>query len=331
MVTYVSSVVYNTKDCCRFQQEETVHYVSATNTPDFNHVSDNVYPMYNPEYQFVYQPVYYPEYDPEYTPEYQPVYYPEYDPEYTPVYQPVYYPEYDPEYTPVYQPVYYPEYNPEYQFVYQPVYYPEYDPEYNPVFQPVYYPENYPEYTPEYYQVLPQDFYPQPPMVKTVEEDCFFSSPQPPQNQQPILPERKRTLITFLCPNDDGQDIMDKELQGGTAIFSKSQIFQFQQDETVHYVPATNTPDFAHTDNIYPKYNPEYYQVLPPDVYPQPPMVERVEDDCFLPSPQLLQFLQPFLPERKHSMITNQDPNDGDQDIMVNNLLGDSKWVWPST
>ncbi|XP_027005853.1 adhesive plaque matrix protein-like isoform X2 [Tachysurus fulvidraco] len=293
-----------------FQQEETVHYVPATLTPDFQHVSDNVYPMYNPEYQFVYQPVYYP------------------------VYYPTYYPEYDPEF------------------------YPEYDPEYNPVFQPVYYPE--------YYQILPQDFYPQPPMVETVEEDCIFSSPELSQNQQPNLPERKPTLITNQDNNDDGQDIMVKELQRGTAMYEPEILFpgenvsvpqhvsppepasppepvsppehkpaymipNTKQEETVHYVPATNTPDSAHTDNIYPMYNPEYYQVLPPDVYPQPPMVETVEDDCFLTSPQLPQFLQPFLPERKHSMITNQDPNDDGEDILDNNLLGDSKWVWPWT
>ncbi|KAK2863985.1 hypothetical protein Q7C36_003139 [Tachysurus vachellii] len=246
-----------------FQQEETVHYVPATNTPDSTH-TDNVYPVYTPEYHFVYQPVYYPEY----TLEYYPVY--------------------------------------------------------------------YPEYYPEYYQVLPQDLYPQPPMVETVEEECFFSSPQPPQNQKPILPERKRTLITFQCPNDDGQDIIDNDLQGGTAMYEPESLFPgenvsvpqhvsppepvsppehiptymipyTEQEETVHYVPATNTPDSAHTDNVYPVYNPQFYQVLPPDVYPQPPAVETVEEDCFLPSPELPQFLQPFLPERKHTMITNQD------------------------
>ncbi|XP_027035416.2 phosphatase and actin regulator 4-like [Tachysurus fulvidraco] len=149
--------------------------------------------------------------------------------------------------------------------------------------------------------------YPQPPMVETVEEECFFSSPELSQNQQPILPEKKHTLITFQCPNDDSQDIMVKELKRGTAMYEPESLFpgenmsvpqhvcppepasppepvsplehkpaymipntKFQQEKTVHYVPATNTPDFAHTDNIYSMYNPEYYQVLPPDVYPNP-------------------------------------------------------------
>ncbi|KAK2823432.1 hypothetical protein Q7C36_020032 [Tachysurus vachellii] len=102
---------------------------------------------------------------------------------------------------------------------------------------------------------------------------------------------------------------------------------KFQPEETVHYVPATKTPDLENVpDNLYIEYNPmyytEYYQFLPLEFYPKPLKVETVEEDCFLPSPQSPHNHQPILPERKRTLIKNQDPNDGGRDIMVNKLLG---------
>ncbi|XP_047676721.1 proline-rich extensin-like protein EPR1 isoform X3 [Tachysurus fulvidraco] len=323
-MNFSKTISYSKSHLCfffQFQHEETVHFVPATNTPD---VPVNVYPEYSP----VYQPEYYPEYNPEYFPVYYPEYSPEYNPVYFPEYEPVYYPEYNPEYYPEYNPVYQPEYYPEYQTVYCPEYSPVYQPAYYPELNPEYDPVYYPEYSPEYYQITNQDpndggqdimvnrllggtaMYPTEPVSPTepaspsepVSPPELASPPKPVSSPKPVSPPE--TMLQMEPANT-----------------------KFQPEETVHYVPAINTPDFEDVhDNLYPEYNPmyypEYYQFLPPEFYPKPLKVETVEEVCFLSSPQPSHNHQPILPERKQTLITSQDPNDGGQDIMVNGLLG---------
>ncbi|XP_047659715.1 RNA-binding protein 42-like isoform X1 [Tachysurus fulvidraco] len=112
----------------------------------------------------------------------------------------------------------------------------------------------------------------------------------------------------------------------------------FQPEETVTYVPATYTPDFVYVpDNVYPVYYPVYYTMYPvycpvyepvyyhdltPDFYPKPLTVETAVEECFLPSPQPPQDLQPVLPKWEPTLTTIQEHNDKDQDITVNMFLG---------
>ncbi|KAK2821493.1 hypothetical protein Q7C36_020836 [Tachysurus vachellii] len=135
-----------------------------------------------------------------------------------------------------------------------------------------------------------------------------------------------------------------------TISFSKNQLcflFQFQPEETVTYVPATNTPDFVYVpDNVYPVYypvysvyypvycpvfEPVYYHDLTPDFYPNPSTVETAVEECFLPSPQPPQDLQPVLPEWEPTLTTIQEHYDEDQDITVNNFLGGRAMFPPET
>ncbi|XP_027023531.1 anti-sigma-I factor RsgI2-like [Tachysurus fulvidraco] len=73
----------------------------------------------------------------------------------------------------------------------------------------------YADYYPVYYHVLPPDFYPKLPRVKIAVKECFFPSPQPPQNHQPILPRRKSILVH----NDGGRGITVSKLLGERAMY----------------------------------------------------------------------------------------------------------------
>ncbi|XP_047661192.1 adhesive plaque matrix protein-like isoform X2 [Tachysurus fulvidraco] len=159
-------------------------------------------------------------------------------------------------------------------------------PKYNPGYQIVNYPEYQTVYQPEYYPLYQPVYYPE---YNPVYQPDYYPKYNPvyqPVYQPEYYPKYNPVYQPEYYPK-------------------YNPVYQ-----PVYY------PEY------YADYSTEYYQFLPPNFYSQPLTVETFEEDCFLPTPQPPHNHHPILPERKRTMIKNQDPNDGGQDIMVNGLLG---------
>ncbi|XP_047659677.1 proline-rich extensin-like protein EPR1 [Tachysurus fulvidraco] len=315
------------------QPEETVLHVAYT--PVFEDVPVNICPVYSPENTAMYNPMYYPVYNPEFNPEYTAMYYPVYNPEFNPVY----YPKISPVYFQILPPEFCPQ-PPTVETVGEECFLPS--PQH---------PQNHQQILPKRTGTLITNQDPndggQDVMINELLGGAAMFRPEnvfPPENvsvpQHVSPPKTESPPETASSPETESppETASPPEMASPPENMSHPEPVQTdtanttsQPEETVLHVPVAYTPVFedvpvnirpVYSPEYNPVYNPVYYQILPPEFCPQPPTVETVGEQCFLPSPQHPQNHQQILPKRTGTLITNQDPNGGGRDVMINGPLG---------